>query len=138
MARRIKDDENTPRERDEFLDALGARVKAARLSRNLTQRELAAKLGAGPSWVHLLEDGQQNAQIQSLRRMAEVLGVPLQSLIPPYPALQGSEALKDGDESAASALAEASSAISTLNATVGTLNNLVGHLHRINAVQTRR
>ena len=57
----------------------------ARTAAGLTQKQLAESIGAGSAWVYLLEDGQQNAQIHSLRKVAEALGVSWNSLLPDVP-----------------------------------------------------
>lgn len=138
MARRLKDDESTPRQRDEFLDGLGERVKAARLKRGLTQKELSTMIGASPSWIHLLEDGQQNAMIHSLRRTADALGVSLHSLLPPSSIAVSGDEPPGEEEVGAAVLADLNATISTLNNAVGDLNRTVGKVHHLNAVRSRR
>ncbi len=138
MARRMKDDENTPRERDEFLDALGARVKAARLRKGLTQKELSTMIGASPSWIHLLEDGQQNAMIHSLRRTADALGVSVHSLLPPSSVAGAGEEVAGEEEIGAAVLADLNGTINALNNAVGDLNRTVGKVHQLNSVRSRR
>ena len=71
-----------PRTRDEFLDAIGKKIKQHRLMADLTQKQLAEKLGASSSWVFFMEDGQMNAQIHSLRKVAELFEIPISSLLP--------------------------------------------------------
>lgn len=70
------------RVRDPFLDALGENVKIARIRAKLSPKELAEALGTGQSWVYMVEDGQQNLQLSSLRRLAQVLGTTVRDLIP--------------------------------------------------------
>lgn len=81
MAKEPKGSENK-RERDPFLDAIGQRIKAARGQAGLHQKQLGAAIGTSQAWVFLVEDGQQNLTIQSLRRVAEALHVSVRSLIP--------------------------------------------------------
>lgn len=69
-------------ERDEFLDAIGERIKIARVRAKLTQKELAALLSTNQSWIFMVEDGQQNLQLSSLRRVAQTLKVSVRDLIP--------------------------------------------------------
>ena len=71
-----------PRQRDEFLDAIGKKIKQHRVMADLTQKQMAQKLGASSSWVFFMEDGQMNAQIHSLRKVAELFEVPISSLLP--------------------------------------------------------
>lgn len=81
MAKEPKGSENE-RERDPLLDAIGQRIKAARGQAGLHQKQLAAAIGTSQMWVFLVEDGQQNLTVQSLRRVAEALHVSVRSLIP--------------------------------------------------------
>lgn len=83
MAKLPKDPENV--ERDELLDAVGHRIKLARQNARLTQKELGAAIGAPQSWIHLMEDGQQNLQLKSLRKIAQALGVSIRDLLPESP-----------------------------------------------------
>lgn len=80
MAKLPKNPENI--ERDELLDAVGHRIKLARQNAKLTQKELGEILGAPQSWIHLMEDGQQNLQLKSLRKIAQALGVSIRDLLP--------------------------------------------------------
>ena len=69
-------------ERDEFLDGIGQRIKLARVRANLTQKEMASLLSTNQSWIFMVEDGQQNIQLSSLRRIAHILNVSVRDLIP--------------------------------------------------------
>lgn len=69
-------------ERDEFLDGIGQRIKLARTRAKLTQKELAKLLSTNQSWIYMAEDGQQNLQLGSLRKIAQILGVSVRDLIP--------------------------------------------------------
>ncbi len=111
--------------RDEFLDDIGGRIKQARVKADLTQKELAEKIGASPSWVYLVEDGQQNAQIHSLRKVAEALGVSIHSLLP--------DDARDTDEySTGKEVGE------TFDVLINDLTRSVGLLHKLNALRSRR
>ena len=68
--------------RDEFLDGIGERIKLARTKAKLTQKELASLLSTNQSWIYMAEDGQQNLQLGSLRKIAQTLGVSVRDLIP--------------------------------------------------------
>ena len=83
MAQRPKSPENM--ERDELLDAVGHRIKLARQNAKLTQKKFSELLGAPQSWVALTEDGQQNLQLKSLRKIAQVLGISIRDLFPEGP-----------------------------------------------------
>jgi transcriptional regulator with XRE-family HTH domain len=56
-------------------------LRAARLRRLLTQRELAATAGLTQATVQRIETGQQRARISTVRRLAEALGVDPRELI---------------------------------------------------------
>ena len=85
MAKSAGGSNQQERVRDTFLDAVGRKVKLARTAAGLTQKQPAESIGAGSAWVYLLEDGQQNAQIHSLRKVAEALGLSRNSLLPDVP-----------------------------------------------------
>ena len=68
-------------ELEQFLRALGKRVRLLRLTRELTQDELAAAAGISRSFVSVVEHGKSGVDVTKLHRMAAVLGVPLRDLI---------------------------------------------------------
>ena len=123
MARRSKSAGDT--ERDAFLDDIGDRIKQARVKAKLTQKELAKKIGASASWVYLVEDGQQNAQVHSLRKVAEALGVSIRSLLPDDPG--GTNDYSTGKEVA-----------ETFDILINDLTRSVGLLHKLNALRPKR
>lgn len=82
MAKKPGEQEEKESDRDEFLDAVGERIKSARLRVKLTQKELANLLSTNQSWIYMAEDGQQNLQLGSLRKIAQVLNVSVRDLIP--------------------------------------------------------
>ncbi len=111
--------------RDEFLDDIGRRIKQARVKAELTQKQLAEKIEASASWVYLVEDGQQNAQVHSLRKVAEALGVSVRSLLPDHPG--------DADEySTGKDVGE------TFDLLINDLTRSVGLLHKLNAIRSKR
>ncbi len=83
MAKLPKDPENI--ERDELLDAVGHRIKLARQNARLTQKQLGEIIGAPQSWIYLMEDGQQNLQLKSLRKIAQALSISIRDLLPDSP-----------------------------------------------------
>lgn len=125
MTRRPKSSEEGESERDEFLDAVGHRIKLARVRARLTQKELAAALGTQQSWVYLAEDGQQNLQLSSLRKLAQILDTSVRDLLP-----EGPETGPEYD-----AAQETSEAIKNL---ISQLTDAIGQLHRVNALTDRR
>jgi len=69
---------------DSLLKELGARVRAARLSRNLTQQQLAEDAGVGRVTVQRLEEGKVNATLAVLVRLLRALDLSegLEQLVP--------------------------------------------------------
>jgi transcriptional regulator with XRE-family HTH domain len=66
---------------DGWLRALGKRVRILRLTRELTQDELAAAAGMSRSFVSLIEKGTHGVDVVRLLRLAAALDVPLAELI---------------------------------------------------------
>jgi transcriptional regulator with XRE-family HTH domain len=64
-----------------FLRALGKRLRIARLTRELTQGELAAAAGMSRKFVSLVEQGVTGVNVVRLHRLAAVLGMPLPELV---------------------------------------------------------
>jgi transcriptional regulator with XRE-family HTH domain len=56
---------------------LGARIKALRKSRRLSQERLAEKADIAPKYLSRLEVGQQSPSIETLASLAEALDVEL-------------------------------------------------------------
>lgn len=57
---------------------VGKLVTAARRHRKLTQAQLAAAVGATQTWVSMVEQGKETAQIGKVLRLLAYLGVRLQ------------------------------------------------------------
>jgi transcriptional regulator with XRE-family HTH domain len=66
--------------------ALGARIKALRLERELQQRQLAEKAELTPSMVSQIESGRLTPSLHTLGRIAAALGVPIGALFDSEPA----------------------------------------------------
>jgi transcriptional regulator with XRE-family HTH domain len=64
-----------------FMRALGRRVRLLRLTRELTQEELARVSGISRSFVSLIEPGTHGVDVLRLLRLASVLGLPLHELL---------------------------------------------------------
>jgi transcriptional regulator with XRE-family HTH domain len=60
--------------------ALGARLKALRLERELQQRQLAEKAELTPSMVSQIESGRLTPSLNTLGKIAAALGVPIATL----------------------------------------------------------
>lgn len=65
---------------------LGERIRALRAERELQQRQLAEKAGLTPSMVSQIESGRLTPSLNTLRRLADALGVALASLFDGQPA----------------------------------------------------
>lgn len=61
--------------------AIGAHIRDARLAANLTQETVALRIGIDRPSIVLIEQGQRNATIDTLIRIADVLNVPLSDLV---------------------------------------------------------
>jgi transcriptional regulator with XRE-family HTH domain len=64
-----------------FLRELGRRVRGRREGRGWTQAELARRCELHRTFVGSVERGERNISILNLRRIAEVLRVPLAELL---------------------------------------------------------
>ncbi|MGC5034088.1 helix-turn-helix domain-containing protein [Streptomyces sp. DT190] len=61
--------------------AVGGRIRAERLRRNLTQEAVHLTAGIDRRTLQAIEAGQANPTLASLLRIARVLGVPLAELL---------------------------------------------------------
>lgn len=61
--------------------SLGATLRAARLKKSLTLREVAAKLGTSHVSVLFWEQGRSIPRIKSLGKVSEVYGMKLQDVL---------------------------------------------------------
>lgn len=68
------------------MSSLGARIKALRMERGLQQRQLAEKAELTPSMVSQIESGRLTPSLNTLRRLADALGVTIPSLFDGQPA----------------------------------------------------
>jgi transcriptional regulator with XRE-family HTH domain len=65
--------------------SLGERVRALRMERGLQQRQLAEKADLTPSLVSQIESGRLTPSLNTLRRLADALGVTIASLFDGQP-----------------------------------------------------
>lgn len=65
--------------------AIGERIKAARVRRDLTQEQLAALVGASKAAVSQWEAGKTAIDDERVAKLSLALGIPLESLIPVLP-----------------------------------------------------
>ena len=68
------------------MTSLGARIKSLRLERLLQQRQLAEKADLAPSMVSQIESGRLTPSLNTLRRIADALGVTIATLFDGQPA----------------------------------------------------
>ena len=66
---------------DEFLRALGKRIRLLRLTAELTQDDLAARTDISRSFVSLIEHGAHGIDVVRLLRIAQAFDVRLSELI---------------------------------------------------------
>ena len=64
------------------MTVIGARIRAARHRRGLTQRAVADALGINDRHVHAWEAGRRNPGPKHLAKLAEVLGLQVTDLLP--------------------------------------------------------
>ena len=63
------------------VELIGQRIKRERLSRGMTQRELAALVGVGVPHISKVEAGRENPSDDLLRKVAEVFGCDFDELM---------------------------------------------------------
>jgi transcriptional regulator with XRE-family HTH domain len=66
--------------------ALGGRIKALRIERDLQQRQLAEKAGLAPSMVSQIESGRLTPSLHTVGKIAAAFGVPIAVLFDGQPA----------------------------------------------------
>jgi putative molybdopterin biosynthesis protein len=68
---------------DRVVAQLGKRIAALRAATGLSQGELARKLRTTPQWVSQLERGTRSPTVHTLVKLANALGVTIESLFAP-------------------------------------------------------
>lgn len=61
---------------------LGLLIKTMRLSRNMTQGELAQKIGKTQSSITMYETGRREPDLETLEALADAFNVPMAALVP--------------------------------------------------------
>jgi len=65
----------------EFLKSFGNRLRHCRLTKDLTQEDLAAKAGFSRSYYTEIETGKRNISLLNLRKLANCLEISLSELL---------------------------------------------------------
>lgn len=60
----------------------GRYLQKIRQSKNITQEELAEKIGTSQTWIAYIETGRNQPNLDMLQKIAKVLGVKVKDLIP--------------------------------------------------------
>lgn len=84
-----------------FYELLGENVRTVRNERQYTQEELAARVDISRTSITNLENGDQRLPVHNIVRLAGVLGVPLERLVPRWESAQPSERVEvsmDGEK----------------------------------------
>jgi transcriptional regulator with XRE-family HTH domain len=74
---------------------LGARIRSIRKMKKMTIKEVAAKAGVTIGLISQIERNLANPSVKSLRKIAEVLGVPIAALFSQQPQRTGPVVRKD-------------------------------------------
>lgn len=61
-------------------ETIGERIKAFRLVRGMTQKELGTRMGVDQSTVRKYESGKLNPKIETVKKIADALGVDMNAL----------------------------------------------------------
>ncbi len=81
----------------DFLQAVGLRIRTRREAQNLTQAQLGERCDLDRTFVGSVERGERNIAILNLRKIAQALRVPLEDLLSDR-AGQGVDRQDEGDE----------------------------------------
>ena len=60
---------------------IGKRIRRFRLSKNITQEELAFQIGTSAAYISNIEHGKKKASLQKLCEISEILGVTVNDLL---------------------------------------------------------
>jgi len=64
-----------------ILDEFGSQVRKLRLAKGLSQEGLAAQAGVHRTYIGMIERGEKNATLLSMRRIASALGISVAGLL---------------------------------------------------------
>jgi repressor LexA len=62
---------------EKFYKEIGERIRRIRKEKNFTQEELAWEIGLSPNYIGLIERGKKRPSIETLRKISEVLEIPI-------------------------------------------------------------
>ncbi|MFZ3030063.1 MAG: helix-turn-helix transcriptional regulator [Minisyncoccia bacterium] len=65
----------------DIIKKFGKRVKTLRLQKNMSQGDIAKKLGVHPTYISKIERGEQNMSIQGVGKLAKAIGVSVGELM---------------------------------------------------------
>lgn len=65
----------------EYSKKLGENLKRIRIKKNITQTEIAKKLGADRSFVSNIENGKNNPTLSTITNLADAVGVSVNELL---------------------------------------------------------
>lgn len=74
----------------DLLRQFGARIRALRLEKKLSQEELSYKTGFHRTYIGMVERGERNISLSNIGVFADVFGIPLSELFNLPPAEAGS------------------------------------------------
>jgi transcriptional regulator with XRE-family HTH domain len=77
-----KTDEHSSARYDDILRTVGNRLREARARAGLTQKQLGDRAGVKQSYIFELERGRTNITLNTLVKMADVLGMDVRDLLP--------------------------------------------------------
>jgi len=61
---------------------LGKHIQKIRQAKDITQEELAEKIGVTQTWITYIETGRNKPNLKMLEKIAKALGVKVKDLIP--------------------------------------------------------
>lgn len=67
--------------KDSLLVQLGEKIRAVRLSKGLSQEELAFQANVHRTYIGMVERGEKNVTIRSLKKICDALGVSLSMIL---------------------------------------------------------
>jgi transcriptional regulator with XRE-family HTH domain len=65
----------------DIVKKFGLKVKKVRLSKQMSQGDLAKKLGVGPTYISQIERGMQNVSLRGIEKIAKALNTQANELI---------------------------------------------------------